>query len=290
MPPSDRPVRRYWTISPIGHQNEEAEWSAASSSRDDARSHFLGARAQLAGPGEGAVDQNALSERARRLAELHTDAPGADDYRLVADAVHAAQDCVGLAVNSVEDKRVGARIAQADELRAHVLVGDVEGLLADERNALRLGGRLDVGHGALTPACRLEHKADLLGLATLEGVLDQERRHPALFRRDAEHPFVLAALPFDDAGAGRDHAHPRLAHLAHHSANGERVRRAITPDHDDAVVAVADAASVVDGARGFALVVIGDHAQLLAEHTARLVDLVDGGIDADLDGSPGVSE
>ena len=75
-----------------------------------------------------------------------------------------------------------------------------------------------------------------------------------------------------------------------HGADGERVRRAIAADHDDAVVALADAAGVVDRARGLALVVIGDHAQLLAEHAALLVDLVDGGLDADLDGGAGVGE
>ena len=65
---------------------------------------------------------------------------------------------------------------------------------------------------------------------------------------------------------------------------------AVAADHDDAVVALADAPGVVDRARGFALVVISDHAQLLAEHAAGLVDLVDGGLDADLDGITGVRE
>jgi hypothetical protein len=121
-------------------------------------------------------------------------------------------------------------------------------------------------------------------------VIDQERCHPAVLRRDAEHPFVLPAFPLDDAGAGRDHAHPRLLELAQDGADGERVRRAVAADHDDAVVALGDAARIVDRARRLALIVIGDEAQLLAEHAALLVDLVDRGLHADLDGVAGVGE
>src|SRR5262249_32088667 len=185
-----------------------------------------------------------------------------------------------LAVDGVEDKRIGTCITQADQLRAHVLVADVEGLLADERGPLRLGGRLDIGHGALTPAGSLEHEANLLGLGPLQRVVNQEGGDPAILRRDAEHPLVLAALPLDDPGAGRDYAHPRLADFAQHGADRERVRRAIAADHDDAVVALADTAGIIDRARGFALIVISDHAQLFAEHAARLLDLIDSGIDA----------
>src|SRR6266540_2971524 len=245
----------------------------------------LAALVLLPEEGVGLQERHPVGKVAGQLGEAAArDAPVGDHGRLPAELGPGAQHLRALRRIGDEHDVIGARALEPEQLRAHVGVVPVESLDAHGLDALLAEPLRQARLVGLPPRRVLEQEARLALLQHLGGVTREEPVDVVVIGRDAED--VVGALAVArDIGAGRPGAHVGHLELVPHGHLRQGHRRVQPPEDRHDLLALDELARDRDALLRIALVVADDELELAAAEDAALaIDLVDGDLQAALDG------